>query len=154
MALSRKKWNSIIIIASLLMIGTLSLLDNQTQSLPEDVLPLFNDDTPLAQLQLQQDNRTLWLRQLNGQWQCETTVLNCDQWASAWQQIKVSLLESVEEINDQSISITIKTTNNNQALQWQYYPKMGLLQSSANNWYHIPPSLRSHLLPVVDANIQ
>lgn len=148
MALSRKKWNNIIIIASIIMISTLTFLDNKT-SIPSDASPLFDNDSPLAQLQL----GDLWLHQQNnGHWQCHQQVLNCAQWGEAWSQVKVSAITAPEPITDiKSQPLVIKIDNHPQAQTWQYIAEYGLLASPAGNWYEIPPSLRSDLYPVIDA---
>ncbi|NKF52043.1 hypothetical protein G3R49_15880 [Shewanella sp. WXL01] len=150
MALSRKKWNYIIIAASIMMISVLSYLDNQS-TIPNDALPLFADDTPLVQLQLDE----VWLKQQQGQWLCDSKVLNCQQWAKAWQNIKVSPMtfqadDFVAE-GEQRQSLTIKIEQH-QVQQWTLYPEQGLIQTQAGSWYQIPPSLRPELIPVIDLN--
>ncbi|QIR15950.1 hypothetical protein [Shewanella aestuarii] len=89
MALSRKKWNYIIIIASVMMISVLSFITNKTSDMPNSALPLFDEALPLKQLQL----NSQWLQHKQGNWRCAETVLNCQQWAQAWQNLVISALK-------------------------------------------------------------
>ncbi|MBR9728634.1 hypothetical protein ACFOD0_10805 [Shewanella intestini] len=150
MALSRKKWNNIIIAASVIMISLLSYLDRKTQQLPDDALPLFDDASPIAQLQL----NNVWLKHqpnnASKQWQCATTVLNCQLWAQAWQQIYVSPLSQAPQLTDTPKELLIQVTSSPQVQRWQFFVRHGLLKSASGNWYQIPPSLRDNLLPIID----
>lgn len=152
MALSRRKWNNIIIIACLMMIGTLTILDNHTNKLPDDALPLFDDSTQLTQLQLEND----WLHQGNAGWQCAEQVLNCEQWAKAWENLKVSALTYTPELFSQPRELLLQVRSaaapSSQDTQvWLLFSEQGLLKSPANNWYEIPPSLRNDLQPIISA---
>ena len=89
MALSRKKWNTIIILASAMMIAVLTFLDSKTTQLPADVMPLFDSELPLKQLQI---NAQSFVNN-QGLWQCSDNVLNCKQWVAAWKSIAISALK-------------------------------------------------------------
>lgn len=150
MALSRKKWNNIIIIAAIVMISVLTFLDEKTAQLPEDASALFDDSAPLAQLQL----NGVWLNRtdVTANWQCDLKVLNCQQWAEAWQQVKISPIATPEApISATPKKLVIQIQSHPQAQVWQYISEYGLLSSPAGNWYEIPPSLRSALQPVITA---
>ncbi|NRB22336.1 hypothetical protein [Shewanella sp.] len=156
MALSRKKWNNIIILASIMMISILTLLDKQTAKLPDDAQPLFDDNSPLVQLQLD----TLWLNKGSKVWQCHPDVLNCQSWAKAWSEIHLSALaQSIDfpaAIDDhlnkpRAQRLVIQIADKQQPQLWQFYPKQGLLESPAENWYLIPPSQREALSPIIRA---
>lgn len=148
MALSRKKWNNILIFATASMIAILTLLDDRTAKLPSDAAPLFDDKAPLAQLQLDE----LWLSK-GSQWQCHEDVLNCKTWATAWSEIQLSPVADQQGLAEQDsldapINVTILVANNSQGQAWLWYPAHGLLVSPAKNWYQIPPSLREALTPI------
>ncbi|WP_299796888.1 hypothetical protein [uncultured Shewanella sp.] len=150
MALSRRKWNNVIIIASVLMITILTLLDDKTSQLPDDAHPLFDDVSSLAQLQMNE----LWLNRGSSNWQCHPKVLNCQAWGEAWSKIQLSplpdqqgLIESDTASRPKELLIVI--ASNEQAQPWSWYEKLGLLKSPANNWYLIPPSQREALSPVI-----
>lgn len=150
MALSRKKWNNVIIIAALLMITILTLLDDKTSQLPDDAHPLFDDTSPLAQLQVNE----LWLNKGSSNWQCHPKILNCQLWAKAWSEIQLSPLVDQQELFEHSSADTPKEViiviaNSEQAQPWSWYEKLGLLKSPANNWYLIPPSQREGLSPII-----
>ncbi|WP_137224349.1 hypothetical protein [Shewanella sp. MEBiC00475] len=145
MALSRKKWNYIIMGASLFMIAVLSLINDKTAKVPSDAVPLFDQQLPLKQLQLNDH----WLTLHNDQWQCQPQVLNCHKWAQAWQTIKVSPLSTEPSHDNKVQTLTIAINNMQAAQKWRYFPNEGLLQSSNNNWYQVPPSLRAELQPIL-----
>ncbi|MBO1897887.1 hypothetical protein HNW13_019285 [Shewanella sp. BF02_Schw] len=145
MALSRKNWNYIIIGASVFMIAVLSFINDKTANVPDDTVPLFDPQLPLKQLQLD----GIWLSQQDGRWQCHSQVLNCQQWALSWQNISVSPLKKQPEhsLKEQALSIAIDNMQTTQL--WRYFPNEGLLQSSSQNWYLVPPSLRAGLQPIL-----
>ncbi|MEH6463835.1 MAG: hypothetical protein V7771_07925 [Shewanella psychromarinicola] len=145
MALSRKSWNYIIMGASIFMIAVLSFINDKTANVPNDTVPLFDPQLPLKQLQLD----GIWLSQQDGLWQCHSQVLNCQQWAQSWQNISVSPLTDPPEhsLKEQKLSIAID--NMQTAQLWRYFPNEGLLQSSKQNWYQVPPSLRVELQPIL-----
>lgn len=150
MALSRKKWNNVIIIATVLMITILTLLDDKTSQLPEDAHPLFDHTSPLAQLQVNE----LWLNKGRSSWQCHPKILNCQVWAKAWSEIQLSPLVEQQELLEHSSAeapkeVIIVIANSEQAQPWSWYEKLGLLKSPANNWYLIPPGQREALSPVI-----
>ncbi|MCJ8301484.1 hypothetical protein [Shewanella sp.] len=156
MALSRKKWNNIIILASIMMISILTLLDKKTAKLPDDAQPLFDDNSPLVQLQLD----TLWLNKGSKAWQCHPDVLNCQSWAKAWSEIHLSALgqdidfpATIDEDTDKhgAQRVVIQIADKQQPQLWQFYPIQGLLESPAKNWYLIPPSQREALSPIIKA---
>ncbi|MGI2258552.1 hypothetical protein [Shewanella sp. GXUN23E] len=147
MAMSRRKWNNIIIIACLIMIGTLTMLDNRTSKLPDDALPLFGAENRLTQLQLNDH----WLNRSEAGWQCDAQVLNCEQWASTWEALKVSALSAQPELFSAPQELILQVSGADTGLAWQLYPEQGLLRSPAGNWYEIPPSLRHNLQPVIRA---
>ncbi|MCL1038786.1 hypothetical protein L2750_16780 [Shewanella submarina] len=147
MAMSRRKWNNIIIIACLMMIGTLTILDNRTKQLPEDALSLFDDNAPLTQLQMQGE----WLNKGESGWQCASQVLNCAEWSKAWAELKVSALAQSPELFSSPKELMIQVATSPDGLVWQFYPEQGLLKSASGNWYEIPPSLRHDLEPIIRA---
>lgn len=150
MALPRKKWNNIIIIAAIAMISILTFLDKKTAQLPDDASALFDESAPLAQLQFD----GVWLNRTDiaADWQCDLKVLNCQQWAEAWQQVKISPIATPESpISATPKKLIIQIQAHSQAQVWQYITEYGLLSSPAGNWYEIPPSLRGALLPVIKA---
>jgi|TARA_R110002126_G_scaffold33939_8_gene105696 hypothetical protein len=145
MALSRKSWNYIIIGASVFMIAVLSFINDKTASVPADAVALFDSQMPLKQLHLDD----IWLSQQDGQWQCHQQVLNCQQWAQSWQNISVSPLKTEPEHSLAEQTLTIAINHVHTAQQWRYFPNEGLLQSSNQNWYQVPPSLRADLQPIL-----
>ncbi|MCF1439050.1 MAG: hypothetical protein LPD71_09980 [Shewanella sp.] len=147
MAMSRRKWNNIIIIACLIMIGTLTILDNRNKKLPDDALPLFSAENRLTQLQWNDH----WLNKDQSGWQCSEQVLNCAQWVHAWEALKVSALTQQPELLSAPQELMLQVSSADSTLVWQFYPQQGLLQSPAGNWYEIPPSLRHNLQPVIGA---
>lgn len=146
MALSRQKWNSIIIIASLMMISVLTLLQNKTEKLPDDVMPLFDPQMPLVQLHTTQ----AWLSIQNKQNTCSDNVLNCEKWVNAWQQIMISALAYEPPHSSQPITIKMVIEGVDTSQNWLLFHDEGLLQSPGLNWYQVPPSQRKDLLPVLD----
>lgn len=145
MALSRKNWNYIIIGASVFMISVLSFINDKTANIPDDAVALFDPQLPLMQLHL--DN--MWLSKKGDHWWCHDRVINCQQWAQAWQNISVSPLATQPEHSSREQTLTIAINNIHTAQQWRYFPEDGLLQSSNLNWYQIPPSLRAGLQPIL-----
>ncbi|AZG71350.1 hypothetical protein [Shewanella livingstonensis] len=145
MALSRKNWNYIIIGASVFMIAVLSFINDKTANAPDDAVALFDSQLPLKQLHLDD----IWLSLQDGQWQCHAQVLNCQQWAQSWQNISVSPLQKQPEHSLKEQTLTIAINNVHTAQQWRYFPNEGLLQSSNQNWYQVPPSLRANLQPIL-----
>ncbi|SQH74677.1 conserved protein of unknown function [Shewanella benthica] len=158
MALSRKKWNNIIILASIMMISILTLLKNKTATLPDDARPLFDNNSSLVQLQLD----TLWLNKGSKAWQCHPDILNCQSWAKAWSEIHLSalgqdidILAAIDDDIDKHSAqrVVIQIADKQQPQLWQFYPKQGLLESPAKNWYLIPPSQREALSPIIKAKV-
>ncbi|MCT8988402.1 hypothetical protein [Shewanella phaeophyticola] len=150
MALSRKNWNYIIIAASVFMISVLSFIDDKTANVPDDVVALFDPQLPLVQLHLDD----IWLSKKEDKWWCHEQVLNCQQWAQAWQNINVSPLTVEPEHGSNEQIVTIAISNIHTAQQWRYFPDDGLLRSSNQNWYQVPPSLRAELQPVLNVPSQ
>ncbi|MCH1929845.1 hypothetical protein L9G16_06595 [Shewanella sp. A25] len=147
MALSRKQWNNIIIIACLIMVAVLTFVDRKTQNIPSDAKRLFDDNAPLAQLQLD----GIWLHKKASRWECDPKVLNCDEWAKAWQNLKVSPLNEAPELTESPQELVIQIADIVQTQRWMYFPNLGALKSPAGNWYQVPPSLREGLQPIGDA---
>lgn len=132
-----------------MMIAILTLLNDKTAKLPSDAHPLFDEQSPLAQLQI----NGLWLSK-GSQWQCHESVLNCQVWANAWSQIQLSPVADQQALfehdnADKPLELTILIANNDQGQTWDWYQNLGLLRSSASNWYLIPPSLREALNPII-----
>ncbi|KFZ35956.1 hypothetical protein HR45_19090 [Shewanella mangrovi] len=152
MALTRRRWNNIIIIACLLMIGVLTLLDRYTDDAPSDTVQLFDQQNPLSQLQL----AGVWLAQTaNGHWQCDERVLNCSEWVEHWQQLRVSAVElpANHQPADQPEELLIQV-GQQQSQVWWLFPSVGMLRSAAGNWYEIPPSQRDGLQPLFKAEVK
>ncbi|SIR33971.1 hypothetical protein SAMN05421840_11654 [Shewanella morhuae] len=147
MALTRKQWNNIVIIACIFMVAVLTFIDKKTNNVPSDAQLLFDDNAPLAQLQLD----GLWLHKQASKWSCDTKVLNCDEWANAWQTIRVSPLAAAPETTDAPQELVIQIADISDFQLWIYFPKEGALKSPAGNWYLVPPSLRAKLQPILDA---
>ncbi|WP_285163748.1 hypothetical protein [Shewanella goraebulensis] len=150
MALSRKKWNNILIIACVFMVAVLTFIDSKTNQMPEDAHALFDDQNQLTQLQFS----GLWLNKSDKKWSCEETVLNCQPLATAWSELVISTINMTEDelkLLPSPLPLSIAINHQPQAQHWQYYPQQGLLRSAAENWYQIPPSLRSDLIPVISS---
>ncbi|MGZ9899833.1 hypothetical protein [Shewanella gaetbuli] len=146
MALSRKKWNTIIIIASAMMIAVLSFINQKTEHMPTDVMPLFDSNLPLKQLQISNQ----WFASSQHNWQCSNDVLNCQNWVDAWQNITVSAIQTEPVHRSIPIKITLVIGNIDQPQVWLLFVDEGLLQSPGFNWYVIPPSMRADLIPIVN----
>lgn len=147
MALTRKQWNNIIIVACAFMVAVLTFIDKKTSHIPSDAQRLFDDNAPLAQLQLD----GLWLNKRASNWECDTRVLNCDEWAKAWQTIRVSPLTAAPQTTDNPQELVIQLVDIRHAQLWLYFHNEGALKSPAGNWYQVPPSLRAKLQPILDA---
>ncbi len=147
MALTRKQWNNIIIIACIFMVAVLTFIDSKTSHIPNDAQRLFDDNAPLAQLQLD----GIWLHKKASDWECAPKVLNCDEWAKAWQNLKVSPLSAAPEHTESPQELVIQIVDIVQTQLWVYFPTQGNLKSPAGNWYQVPPSLREGLQPILDA---
>lgn len=143
MALSRKQWNNILIGACVFMVVVLSFISRQTQDVPADTIALFDEQNRLTQVQLS----GIWLSRQQESWQCDDTVLNCQAWAQAWSQVQVSPLPEAITPKYKPQELLISITGNSDAQLWLFYSQEGLLKSPANNWYQVPPSLRSALDP-------
>lgn len=148
MALTRKQWNNIIIAASVFMVAILSLLQHKTGQMPEAAQALFDDATPLSQLQLD----GIWLQKRNHNWDCDNIVLNCHEWANAWRNITISAVAGTPTTDSTPQEVVIQVEGVQESQVWLYFASNGLLKSSAGNWYQIPPSLRPALQPILDAN--
>lgn len=146
MAISRKRWNNIIIICAIMMIAVLNLLDQKTADVPDDAYALFDQEAPLAQLQLNK----AWLHITADKQQCAPMVLNCETWIRAWQNVQVSPLTQQPEAAKAETpkTLVIQVQDRPQAIQWNLYENQGLLESQSGNWYQIPPSLRADLKPI------
>ena len=48
MALTRKQWNNVIIVACVFMVAVLTFMDNKTNNVPSDAQLLFDDNAPLS----------------------------------------------------------------------------------------------------------
>lgn len=147
MALARKQWNNIIILACVFIIAVLTFMDKQAQNVPSDAQRLFDDNAPLAQLQLD----GIWLHKQASSWECDLQVLNCKQWVKAWQSLRVSPLGDAPQPAGKAQELVIQITDIRQSQRWIYFPDEGVLKSPAGNWYIVPPSLRADLQPILDA---
>ncbi|MFQ6372097.1 hypothetical protein [Shewanella sp. YIC-542] len=149
MALSRRQWNNIIIVASVVMVGLLTLLDKHTHDTPKATVPLFDNGAQLQQLQL----AGIWMaRNGQGAWQCDEKVLNCQQWVNHWLQIRVSpLLEAPPQDAFGKPQELLLQLTDHEAQVWLLFAEHGLLKSAAGNWYQIPPSIRTSLQPLLSA---
>ncbi|QSX33580.1 hypothetical protein JYB87_18025 [Shewanella avicenniae] len=152
MAITRRRWNNIIIIASLMMIGVLTLLDRYADRTPSDTVQLFDPQNPLTQLQLS----GIWLAQDDrGQWQCDERVLNCPQWVQHWRELRVSAVEMTaqQQPTEQPEELLLQV-GQQQSQVWLLFANAGLMRSIAGNWYQIPPSQREGLRPLLRAQAQ
>ncbi|GIU25344.1 hypothetical protein L2719_10545 [Shewanella schlegeliana] len=147
MALSRKKWNTIIILASILMISVLTVIERNSQQTPMQTQALFDKSAPLSQLQYGE----FWLQKRQSGWQCSERVLNCLEWANAWEQVHISALADKPETSGEPIELVIQVEDLIDAQLWIMFSEQGLLKSPAGNWYQIPPSLRESLKPIIRA---
>ncbi|MCL1138271.1 hypothetical protein [Shewanella pneumatophori] len=149
MALSRKKWNSIIIMASVLMISVLTVIEKNSQQIPLQTQALFDKAAPLSQLQYGE----FWLQKRQSGWRCSSEVLNCLEWANAWQQVHISALTEKPETAEEAIELVIQVDDLDDAQLWVLFQQQGLLKSPAGNWYQVPPSLREALKPIIRAQV-
>ncbi|MGS0674121.1 hypothetical protein [Shewanella sp. 0m-4] len=147
MAFSRKKWNTIIILASILMISVLTVIDDNSKITPLQTQALFDKAAPLSQLQYGE----LWLQKRQSGWQCSSEVLNCLEWSNAWEQVHISALTDNPETSGEPIELVIQVDDLIDAQLWILFSEQGLLKSPAGNWYQIPASLRESLIPIVRA---
>ncbi|ASK71090.1 hypothetical protein CF168_20620 [Shewanella bicestrii] len=147
MALTRKQWNNIIILACIFIIAVLTFMDKKTHNVPSDAQLLFDDNAPLAQLQLD----GVWLHKQASGWECDPLVLNCTQWVKAWQGLRVSPLSDTPQPTGKPQELVIQIAEIRQSQRWIYFPEDGVLKSPAGNWYLVPPSLRADLQPILDA---
>jgi hypothetical protein len=163
MALSRKQWNNIIIGACLFMVLVLSFMNEQTSNVPADVAPLFDKQNRLTQLQLS----GVWLTRVSpelGQrsqdenvtpeWQCDERVLNCQIWAQAWSQVQVSTLGATPQASTKPQELLLSINQSSESQLWLYYAAEGWLISASRQWYQVPPSLRSALIPNLEVETQ
>lgn len=149
MALTRRQWNNILIIASVVMIGLLTMLNKHTRDTPKETVLLFDTQARLAQLQLS----GVWMtRNARDEWQCDDKVLNCKQWVDSWLHIRVSPLldEPQLDASAKPQELLLQLTDR-EAQIWLLFVDAGLLKSAAGNWYQIPPSQRASLVPLLNA---
>ncbi len=146
MAIKRRTWNNIIIIACIGMVSVLTLLDRQMNSLPDDAVPLFDDATPLTGLQLD----GLALERKGGVFACDKDVSNCEDWGKAWLEVKVSPMSKTPEQpkNPKELVIRIGIL---EPQVWLMFDD-GILKSPQGHWYLVPPSLRLALEPKLVAS--
>ncbi|WP_394202756.1 hypothetical protein [Shewanella waksmanii] len=144
---SKRKWNNIIIIASIIMVSVLTLLDRKTAKLPDNAVALFDKSAPLTQLQFDD----YWLDGGGFRWQCDERVLNCQQWAEAWKQVMISPQGFPPAVESTPHQLQIQVDDIKEPQSWWFYAAEGYLKSPAGNWYLIPPSLRQPLSPIISA---
>ncbi|WOT05341.1 hypothetical protein [Shewanella youngdeokensis] len=145
MAISRKKWNSIIIIASILMICVLTVLETQRRSKQVTTQALFDLSAPLSELQLGEH----WLQKRQSGWQCSEQVVNCLEWARAWEQVRMTAVTQKPETVGKAKELIIQIADIDTQLQWVLFDSQGLLKSPTGNWYQIPANLRAALIPTL-----
>ncbi|RLV59015.1 hypothetical protein D5018_14395 [Parashewanella curva] len=143
MALTRKQWNNIIILASAAMIGTLTVLHNKTANIPDDAIPLFDQQATIKQISV--DGYTLTKNKNN--WDCQPKLEQCQLWQQAWHQLKISPIAQPSLSDDKFKHLEITVQQSPQPMSWQFYTQDGFLKSASGNWYKIPPSLQNNLLP-------
>ena len=148
MALTIRQRNNVIILISAIMIIALTIMNRFTNRVPDDAHPLFDRSTPLQQLQLGK----LWMAKQDDKWLCADKVLNCQDWVSAWENIKISPLTSEPETHELATELVIKIKHRETSQIWSFFPEDGLLKSSNGNWYQVPVSLKSDLIPITNAN--
>lgn len=148
MVLTRKQINNIIILSSAIMISILTLLDKKMSAVPSNAVPLFGIEFPLTQLKFNDH----WMHKKPSKWQCHTQVLNCKQWVQAWQNVKISPLETQPKTALIFDNLLLQVEQIPTAQVWQFFSQEGYLKSPANNWYEVPPSLRENLTPIISAN--
>ncbi|MCL1095389.1 hypothetical protein [Shewanella kaireitica] len=149
MAFSRKKWNTIIILASILMISVLTVIEDNRHQPTMQTQALFDQSAPLSQLQLGDH----WLQKRQSGWQCSEEVLNCLEWANAWEQLHISALTEQPQTEGEPQEVVIQIADIDTALLWILFDNQGLLKSPTGNWYQIPASLRVPLIPIVRAKV-
>ncbi|MBT1446132.1 hypothetical protein KJI95_16670 [Shewanella sp. JM162201] len=141
MALKRRTWNNIIIIACILMVSVLTLLDKQMNGMPDDAAPLFDDTTPLTSLQLD----GLSLERTDGRFVCDEGISNCDAWGKAWLGLKVSPLSEAPLATSDPRELVIRI-GEREPQAWLLFDE-GILKSPQGRWYLVPPSLRAAIEP-------
>ena len=144
MALTSRQRNNIIILVTALMIIVLTLMNRFTNRAESDTHPLFDENTPLEQLQLNKH----WLAKQNSKWLCDDTVLNCNDWADAWISVRIRLLTEAPETYELPDELIIKIKRRSTPQTWLFFPEQGLLKTSNNNWYEIPKRYRQALSPI------
>lgn len=149
MAFSRKKWNTIIILASILMISVLTVVEDNRHQPTMQTQALFDQSAPLSQLQL----GNYWLQKRQSGWQCSEEVLNCLEWANAWNEVHISALVEQPETAGEPAELVIQIADIESAQVWVLFSSQGLLKSPAGNWYLIPASLREQLTPIIRAKV-
>ncbi len=147
MALTSRQRNNVIILISAIMIIALAIMNKFTNRLPENAHPLFDRATQLEQLQLGK----LWMAKQNNKWICDEKVLNCSTWSSAWEDLKISMLTTTPDTHAPATELVIKIKHRENPQVWFFYPEQGLIKTSNNNWYRIPESLKTKLIPITNA---
>lgn len=143
MSLNRKKINNLIILFCLIFISIVMLLEKYKNNIPQSTQALFNQEFELIQLEF----NSVWMKRINEKWQCSPSVLNCQTWVNAWKNLQVSFVDFSPKIKNAPIKLTFQTSNITSEQYWQYFEQEGLLKSTNNHWYQIPPSLKKDLLP-------
>ncbi|MCL1124386.1 hypothetical protein [Shewanella surugensis] len=150
MGFSRKKWNNIIIIASLVMVSVLSLIDDdsskQSGPQPSSAQTLFDDAMPLVGLKL----GTIKFEKVQTQWHCSPSVFNCQEWAETWKKLSIISLKKAPKITATPQQVTLYIDGFSTPQVWLLLSKEGLLKSPKGNWYKIPAQSHAHLLPQLD----
>ncbi|WP_299489786.1 hypothetical protein [uncultured Shewanella sp.] len=147
MGFSRKKWNNIIIIASLIMISVLSILYDKTQHLPLESTspstPLFDDNLTLVQLTI----GSFSMKKSPQGWHCSSNVKNCQHWAETWANLHMTSISTPAELPETAQQIIFYVNDFSTPQIWQLFSKTQILKSPHNNWYHVSIRPNEHLLP-------
>ncbi len=147
MALTIRQRNNVIILISAVMIIALTIMNRFINRAPDGAHPLFDRTTQLEQLQLGK----LWMARQNKKWVCDDMVLNCREWVSAWEDIKISPLTSAPGTHEPAQELVIKIKHRDASQIWSFFPEDGLLKTSNDNWYQVPAKLKSGLIPITHA---
>ena len=131
------------------MISVLTVVEDNRHQPTMQTQALFDQSAPLSQLQL----GNYWLQKRQSGWQCSEEVLNCLEWANAWNEVHISALAEQPETAGEPAELVIQIADIESAQVWVLFSSQGLLKSPAGNWDLIPASLREQLTPIIRAKV-